>query len=191
MTATAEDKASYQRHRLTVRDYQRMGEAGIFHEDERVELIEGEIVDMAPIGSGHSGKVNQLNTILQRAVGERAIVSIQNPIVLGDHSAPQPDIALLRPQADYYATAHPQARDVLLVIEVADTTLEYDRAVKLPLYARHGISEVWLVDVTGRRLTVHRRPAPEGYRETFEPATVAALTLPGLPDLTVNLEALV
>ncbi len=126
MTATSRE--IYQRHRLTVRDYQRMGEAGIFHEDDRVELIEGEIVDMAPIGSGHSGQVNRLSNILKLAIGERAIVAVQNPIVLGDHSSPQPDIAQLRPQADYYAAAHPQARDVLLIVEVAESSLDYDRA---------------------------------------------------------------
>lgn len=188
MTATARE--TYQRHRLTVRDYERMGEAGIFHEDERVELIEGEIVDIAPIGSGHSGQVNRISNIIKLAVGERVIVSVQNPIVLGDHSAPQPDIALLRPQVDYYATAHPQAQDVLLIIEVAESSLGYDRAIKLPLYARHGIAEVWLVDVTGRRLTMHRQPTPEGYREAFEPASLADLVVPGLPDVVVNLETL-
>ena len=188
MTATARE--IYQRHRLTVRDYQRMGEAGIFHEDDRVELIEGEIVDMAPIGSGHSGQVNRLSNILKLAVGERAIVAVQNPIVLGDHSSPQPDIALLRPQADYYAAAHPQARDVLLIVEVADSSLDYDREVKLPLYARHGIPEVWLVDVGGRRLTRYRLPSPQGYLEALEPDMLTTITLPGLPDVAVNLEKL-
>ena len=185
MTATARE--FYQRHRLTVRDYQRMGEAGIFHEDDRVELIEGEIVDTAPIGSGHSGQVNRLSNILKLTIGERAIVAVQNPVILGSHSAPQPDIALLRPQADYYAAAHPQAQDVLLIVEVADSSLDYDREVKLPLYARHGIPEVWLVDVTGRQLTIHRQPTATGYRESFIPATLTTLSLPMLPEVTVNL----
>lgn len=188
MTATARE--IYQRHRLTVRDYQRMGEAGIFHEDDRVELIEGEIVDMAPIGTGHASSVKRLANIMKLAVGEQAILSVQDPVVLGDHSAPQPDIALLRPQADYYAAAHPQARDVLLIIEVADSSLDYDREVKLPLYARHGIPEVWLVDVGGRRLTRYCRPSTEGYLESLEPDTLTAIALPGLPDVAVNLEKL-
>jgi Uma2 family endonuclease len=188
MTATARE--IYQRHRLTVRDYQRMGEAGIFHEDDRVELIEGEIVDMAPIGSGHSGQVNRLSNILKLAVGERAIVSVQNPVILGERSAPQPDIVLLRPREDYYATAHPQAQDVLLIIEVADSSLLYDREVKLPLYAKYGIPEVWLVDVIGRHLTIYRGPESDGYQEAIEPITPVALALPGMQGVVVNLEAL-
>ncbi len=188
MTATAREL--YQRHRLTVRDYQRMGEAGIFHEDDRVELIEGEIVDMAPIGAGHASSVKRLANVMKLAVGEQAIVSVQDPIVLGDHSSPQPDIALLRPQADYYAAAHPQAKDVLQIVEVADSTLDYDREVKLPLYARHGIQEVWLVDSGGRRLTRYRQPSSQGYLETHEPDRLTTIALPGLPDVAVNLEKL-
>ncbi len=188
MTATAREV--YQRHRLTVRDYQRMGEAGIFHEDDRVELIEGEIVDMAPIGAGHASSVKRLANIMKLAVWEQAIVSVQDPIVLGEQSAPQPDIALLRPKADYYAAAHPQARDVLLIVEVADSSLDYDREVKLPLYTRHGIPEVWLVDVAGRRLTLYRQPSPQGYLEALEPETLTAIAVPGLPDVELNLEKL-
>lgn len=188
MTATARE--IYQRHRLTVRDYQRMGEAGIFHEDERTELIEGEIVDMAPIGAGHASSVKRLANILKLAVGDGAIVSVQDPIVLGKHSAPQPDIALLRPRADYYATAHPQAEDVLLIIEVADSSLAYDRDIKLPLYAQHGIPEVWLVDLTARQLTIHQQPAAAGYLNSFIPATLTTLAVSLLPAMPVNLEGL-
>jgi len=188
MTAIAREV--YQRHRLTVRDYQRMGEAGIFHEDERVELIEGEIVDMAPIGSGHSGQVNRISNILKLTIGDRAIVSVQNPVILGKHSAPQPDIAFLRPQADYYAAAHPQACDVLLIIEVADSSLAYDRDIKLPLYAQHGIPEVWLVDLADQQLTIHHQPAATGYRNSFIPTTLTTLSLSMLPAVMVNLEGL-
>lgn len=188
MTATAREV--YQRHRLTVRDYQRMGEAGIFHEDERIELIEGEIVDMAPIGTGHASSVKRLANILKLAVGDGAIVSVQDPIILGKHSAPQPDIALLRPQADYYAAAHPQAHDVLLIIEVADSSLAYDRDIKLPLYAQHGIPEVWLVDLAGRQLTIHQQATTAGYQHSFVPVSLADLTLPMVPAVTVNMESL-
>ena len=150
--------APVRRHRLSTEDYHRMGEAGIFEVGERVELIDGEIIDMTPIGSRHASVVNRLSRLLFAAVGERAIVSVQNPIALGDNSEPEPDFALLRARDDFYAEATARAEDVLLVIEVADTTLAYDRDVKLPLYARHGVAETWLIDVDGERLTRHHVP---------------------------------
>lgn len=174
----------YQRHRLTVAEYHRMGQAGVFSEDDRVELIEGDIVDMAPIGSSHAGTVKYLINILKLAVGERAIVSAQDPLALDRNSEPQPDIALLKPRTDFYRTAHPQPEDVLLLVEVADTTLRYDREVKLPLYARHNIPEVWIVDLENRGLCVYREPAEAGYRnaQTVEhPGVLVPVTLPDIP----------
>jgi Uma2 family endonuclease len=152
-----------QRHRLSVRDYYRMAEAGILRPDERVELIEGEIIDMVPAGSRHAGTVNQLTSLLQKAVGEAAIVHVQNPLSLGEYSQPEPDLAVLRFRADFYKTAHPVPADVLLVIEAADTSLSHDRDVKVPLYARHGVPEVWLLDLDRRRLTRYREPGEEAY----------------------------
>ena len=137
---------------LTVHDYHRMGEAGILPADARMELIDGEIIDMVPIGSRHASLVSRLCRTLERKVGERALVWPQNPIRLGDLSEPEPDVSLLRPREDAYARAHPTADDVLLLIEVSDSTLVYDHRVKLPLYARHGIADVWIVDVDARRL---------------------------------------
>ena len=167
--------APVRRHRLTVEDYHRMGEAGTFAPGERVELIDGEIIDRPPIGSSHGGTVNRLNHLLVTAVGERAIVSVQNSIVLGDHSEPEPDVALLRPREDFYRSATARAEDVLLVIEVAVTTLAYDRDVKLSLYARHGIPEVWLIDVEGGRLTAHRDPSDGRYATLETPADLRDL----------------
>jgi len=132
----------YHRHRLTVAEYYRMAEVGILSPEARVELIEGEIIDMPPIGSLHAGTVKYLTNRLTYAVRDIAIVSTQDPIFLDVHSEPQPDIALLRPRADFYRTTHPTITDVLLVVEVADTTLAYDTQIKLPLYAHHHISEV-------------------------------------------------
>ncbi len=151
------------RHRWTVADYHKMGETGVLARDARVELVEGEIIEMAPIGSGHAGRVKRLNDLLSSRLHGKAIVSVQDPVVLGDRSELQPDIAVLRWRADYYASAHPQPADVLLVIEVADTTVRYDREVKIPLYARHGIPEAWLLDLPGRRLEVYRSPHSGGY----------------------------
>lgn len=131
---------------FTIEDYYRMAETGILHRDDRVELIRGEIVPMSPIGSPHASMVGRLTALFGRAVGDNAIVWVQNPIRLAaQNSEPEPDISLLRPKPDYYASAHPTPADVLLVVEVADSSLVYDRAVKIPLYAETGIPEVWIM----------------------------------------------
>lgn len=156
------------RHRWTVADYHKMGEVGLLSEDERVELIEGEIIEMAPIGSGHASSVKHLNRLFSLLVSDKAIVSVQDPIVLADRAEPQPDLAILKWRGDYYKSAHPQAEDVLLLIEVADTTARYDREVKVPLYARHGIPEVWLFDLTQPQLEVYRNPVDGQYARVDE-----------------------
>ncbi len=143
------------RRRFTVHDYHRMGEAGILHEDDRVELIEGELVEMAAIGTRHLTCVNGLTRMLVRGVGDEAIVSVQNPVRLDEHSEPQPDLTVLRMRD--YRESLPVPEDVLLLIEVSDTTLAYDRGVKLPLYARSGIREVWIVDLRARGRRTSRR----------------------------------
>ena len=176
------------RHRYTVDEYHRMGSAGILRPDQRVELIEGEIIDMTPIGSRHAAAVKRLAKLLHDTVRERAIVSVQDPITLDRHSEPQPDIALLKPKADFYASAHPGPGDVLLVIEVADRSLAFDREVKLPLYARHGIPEAWLLDLEGKRLGVYRGPSAAGYRQASESEPAGPMPLPGLPGVTVDLD---
>ena len=158
-----------------------MGDAGVFAPDARLELIEGEIVEMAPIGSRHAGAVNVLTQLLVRLAGERAVVAVQNPVIIGDRSVPQPDLALLKPRADSYSGAHPTPSEVLLVIEVADATLAFDIGTKVPLYARHGIPEVWVVDLQERALRVFRDPSASGYRRSFTAAgeeSVAAARYP-------------
>jgi Uma2 family endonuclease len=138
------------RHRLTVDHYHRMVESGILGPDDRVELVSGEVLDMSPIGSLHAAIVRALSRWMAASVGDRAIVSVQNPVLLDDASEPQPDIAILLPCVDCYAAAHPGPGDVLLVVEVAETSLAYDLEVKVPLYARHGIAEVWVIDAATR-----------------------------------------
>jgi Uma2 family endonuclease len=145
------------RHAITVDEYMRMGEAHVFAHDARLELMDGEIVEMAPIGSAHAAVVNTLAALLREAA-PRAIVSVQNPLVLSKRSAPQPDAMVLRPRADRYYRSHPVAADALLVIEVADTTLRYDLEIKRPLYARAGVAELWIVDVDRRELHMFRAP---------------------------------
>lgn len=178
------------RHSFNITDFHRLGEAGILSEDDRLELIDGEIFDMPPIGSPHGGRVNQLNRLLIQAVGEHAIVSVQNPIILDDHSEPEPDLALLRPRPDFYTDSHPRAPDVLLLIEVADSTLQTDRDIKVPLYARHGIPEVWIVAIPDRRILRFAHPQ-QGVYQTLETLDLRQPTpLQGLPDCSVTLAAL-
>jgi Uma2 family endonuclease len=174
------------RHRLTVDEYHRMAEAGVLAPDARVELIEGEIVDMATIGTRHASTVMRLNRLLMNAAGHVATVSVQNPLRLDDRSEPQPDLMLLSPRDDFYASAHPTAADVLLLIEVSDSTARYDREIKLPLYARHGVREVWIIDLDNRLLRVCRRPVGDIYTETRETATPETLAVEGLPGVSID-----
>lgn len=152
------------RHFFTVREYNRMGEAGILTEDDRVELIEGEIVEMSPIGKRHAACVDRLNRLINRQSGESVLVRVQSPIQLNDYSEPQPDVALLRFRDDFYERQHPMPEDVLLVIEVSETTAEYDRQIKIPLYARAGIKEVWTVNLTEERIEIYAQPEGGAYQ---------------------------
>jgi Uma2 family endonuclease len=178
------------RHKLTVADYHRVGQTGVLGEDDRVELIDGEIVDMAPIGSEHAGTVTLLAKLFQEGAGDSAVVWVQNPVSLDSGSEPQPDLALLRPKADFYRSGHPDPTDVLLLVEVADASMRYDREVKLPLYARHGVPEVWLVDLQNRRFEFFLRPNAAEYEshQVFE--KLPNFAPEGLPVCQVNLSAL-
>jgi Uma2 family endonuclease len=172
-----------QRHRITVHDYHRMAEAGVLAPDARVELIEGEIIDMAPIGKSHQSIVDQLTRALVRAVGEGAIVRVQGSVRLSQWSEPQPDLVLLAPRADFYRGEFALGTDTLLVVEVSDTTLRYDRDVKVPLYARHGVPEVWIVDVQNDALLVYgdfRDGKYERHVALDRPASVPVTLLPGI-----------
>ena len=176
------------RHKLSVEDYHKLGAAGILTEDNRVELINGELIDMAPIGSLHASVVSTLSMFFARHVGDRAIVSTQNPVILPPDSEPQPDIALLKPRADRYRNALPTATDAMLIIEAADTTLDYDRTIKLPRYASHGIPEMWIVDLQSRRVEVYREPGTDRYSQFVELRTgdVAAPSM--LPTVTLGVD---
>jgi Uma2 family endonuclease len=155
---TAQPGVTWARRTWTADEYHRMAEVGILHEDDRVELIDGEIVNMSPLGSRHIACVNRLSKLLERRIGDTTIVQTQSSIRLNDVSEPQPDIAVLRLRADYYADSLPAPSDVLLVIEVADTSLNYDQHVKLPRYADAAIAEVWIVDVARSMLTCYTDP---------------------------------
>ncbi len=172
------------RRLLTVDEYHRMGEAGILTENDRVELIEGELVAMAPIGSGHVAAGNALNRLLVLAVGDRGVVSVQNPVRLTQHSEPQPDFAVLRPGNDYRTTL-PGPVDTLLVVEVASSSLDYDRTVKLPLYARSGIPDAWIVNLAAGEVEIYRSPVGDKYSFMTRVGRTDAITITALPDVRV------
>lgn len=151
------------KHLFTTEELSRMGEAGLFSEDDRIELVEGEIYEMSPLGERHAACVRKLTNLLARRLGSEAVVDVQNPLHLSRFSLPQPDLTLLRPREDFYGRGHPRPGDVLLLVEVADTSLDHDREVKVPLYGRHGVSEVWLVDPESRSVEVFTEPGAEGY----------------------------
>ena len=178
------------RRRFDVDDYYRMADAGILSAKDRVELIEGEIVDMAPIGSAHGGTTTFLTSLVARAVVDgNVLASLQGPLRLDRHNEPQPDLMLLRPRADFCRASHPTAADVLLLVEVADTSLAYDRGPKLALYARHGVPEVWIIDLVGRAVEVCRGPGPEGCAERRR-VTEGMATPALVPGLEIDFAAL-
>jgi Uma2 family endonuclease len=177
-----------QRRRFTVEDFLAMAEAGILGEDERVELIEGDIIDMPPIGSPHASCVDRLNHFIAARAAGAAIIRVQNPVWISDLSLPQPDLALLRPKGDFYKSGHPRPADTLLVVEVAHTTLSYDRGVKLPLYAAASIPEVWIVDIEGHAIEVYRDPKRARFTTEETLRRGAKLNPSLLPSVTLLVE---
>ncbi len=173
------------KRRFTVAEYYRMADAGILADGERVELIDGEIIQMSPIGDRHGGCVRRGNWFLQRAVGDSAMVSVQSPVRLDTRSEPEPDIALLRWRDDFYSSGHPTPADVLLLVEIADSSRAYDRQIKVPLYARFGIPEVWLAELGPDTVTAYRDPTPDGYRTIQVARRGQRLPIPGFPGLEI------
>jgi Uma2 family endonuclease len=151
------------KHRFSVKDYYRMAETGVLPPSARVELLNGQIIDMSPIGPFHGGVANFLNEIFSAAAKGRWIMSVQNPVHLNDHSEPQPDLMLLKPAADFYRRRHPQPEDVFLLIEISDTTLETDQEEKIPAYGQAGIPEAWIVNLNDRTIEVYCEPHFTGY----------------------------
>ena len=171
--------------RLNVSQYHQMSEAGIFSENDKVELINGEIIEMSPIGRRHAACVDRINRLFSNILGIKVIVRVQNPIILNNLSEPEPDIALLKPRADFYESGHPQPQDIFLLIEVADSSLEYDRDVKIPLYATSGISEVWLVDIYEQVIIVYRYPSENGYSDIQTFSRGEKLSIQTFPEINL------
>jgi len=167
--------------RLSVQDYHRMAESGILQPDERIELLEGQIIQMAAKGTAHSAAVSRIESVLRARLAGEVLLRFQDPVRLNDYSEPEPDVAVVRPDPLYYEDHHPNPSEVYLLIEVSDTTLKFDRETKAPAYARSGITEYWVLDVNDRKLHVYQVPSAEGYQsETIlsEGLTVAPLAFP-------------
>lgn len=179
------------RRRFTVQEYHRMGQAGILGEDDRLELLQGEIVEMAHIGSRHQSVVDRLAMLFFNRVGDAVVVRVQGPVRLAEDSEPQPDLMLLRSREDFYASAHRGPDDVLLLVEVSDTSTEYDREVKLPLYASYGITEVWLVDLEEATIEVCRAPTAEGFQEISQADGDESVSLVAFPQMELAVKDII
>jgi Uma2 family endonuclease len=177
-----------QKRLFTVREYHLMDEAGIFGEDDRVELIEGEIIVRAAIGTRHASCVKRLVAEFSELDRRLAILGVQNPIQLTERTEPQADVVLLQFRADYYSTAHPRPDEVLLLVEVSDSTVDFDRDVKVPNYARSGIQEVWLWDLEENCLEVYRNPTGNSYSSMQKLGRNQQVSPLAFPELTVNVD---
>jgi Uma2 family endonuclease len=167
-----------------------MAEAGILKPTDRVELIEGEIVEMSPIGVRHAMAVNRANMILARGVGDKAVVAIQNAAHIDVYNEPQPDVVLIRPREGFYGMEHPRPEDVLLLIEVSETSLRFDRNVKLPIYARSGIREIWILDLNSDTISLFRKPVGKAYLETMVRNRGESISPEAFPDFLIRVDEL-
>lgn len=171
------------RKKFTVAQYHRMIESGILTDRDQVELLKGEIIEMSPVGWRHAACVDRLTELFVLQLASRAIVRSQNPVRLSDDSEPQPDLALLRRREDFYQTGHPGPEDLFLVVEVSDTTIDFDREVKIPTYAEEGIAEVWLVDLNAQCIEVFQQPAGNGYQQTQQFRNNQTLSIAAFPEI--------
>lgn len=178
------------RKKFTVDQYHQMIETGVFTDRDRVELLQGEIIEMSPIGRQHAACVDRLTELLVRELGSRAIVRVQNPIQLSDKSEPQPDFAILRRRSDFYSEGHPQADDIFALIEVSDTTVEFDRTIKVPLYAQNLITEVWMLDLKADAVQIYREPSTAGYQQLQTFRRGQSVSFQALPDIQFQVEQL-
>ena len=176
-----------QRYRLTVAHFHRMTELGIFAEDEHLELVEGDLIRMSPIGEEHARYTLQLSYLFSQLTAGKILVNVQNPLILDECNEPEPDLMLLKFRSDFYKKAKPCPADVLLVIEVADTSLAYDKTIKIPLYAKRGIPEVWLINLPQRCLEIYRQPSAQGYQHIWLPGLHESMAPELLPEAKIAL----
>lgn len=173
--------------KFTIEQYHKMGESNIFHPEERLELIKGEIIKMSPVGLKHITAINRLTNLLVYELHQKALISVQNSIQLDDYSEPQPDVVLAKPRADFYGNQPIKPEDIYLLIEVSDSTIKYDRKVKIPLYAENKIEEVWLVNLNNNTLEVYREPENNSYQNFQKLNSKKAISPLAFPELMINL----
>jgi Uma2 family endonuclease len=173
---------------FTVKEYYQMFESGLFADGDRVELIRGEIIKMSPIGRRHAACVDRCNYTFAHKLGTKVIIRIQNPLALDNTSEPEPDVMVLKYKKDFYRSGHPQPTDVLLLIEVADSTIESDRQLKIPLYAEDGITEVWLIDINSACIEVYRYPTDQGYQDIQKYYRGQNLSILAFPDISIAVD---
>lgn len=178
----------FARKLFTTAEYHQMIEAGVFNEDDRIELIEGEFYEMSPIGPRHAAAVNRLSRVLNLQISDIAIVSVQNPVELSRYSEPQPDITVLKWRDDFYSQSHPSPSDVLIAIEVSDTTQDRDRGFKIPVYARAGLAEAWLVDLFNDCVEIYLRPANGKYQDRKIITRGQAIASHSIPQLQLSVD---
>lgn len=178
------------RHKFTVDEYYRMGEIGLIGPEEHVELIEGEIFEKTSICSYHASIANHLSSMLIAVVKEEGIVSVQNPIRLSNRSEPEPDLAILKPRDDFYRKQHPKANDILAVVEVSNASERFDREIKLPLYASHGIPEIWIISIEHQTLSIYRSLNGDRYQHEQSSDTPGLVALSALPEVSIDLSTL-
>jgi Uma2 family endonuclease len=175
---------------FTVEEYYKMAEAGIFRNARRTELINGEIIEMTSMGSRHAAAISRATTLLVRLFGDRTVLRPQLPAPLNEFNEPEPDIALVKPRKDSYSTAHPEPSDPFLIMEISDTSLKYDRDVKLPIYAEAGIPEVWILDLTAENLLVYRDPARKSYTTSLRFSRGESVSCLSFAEISVKVEDL-
>jgi Uma2 family endonuclease len=173
---------------FTVEEYYLMYESGVFANGERVELIRGEIIKMAAVGRRHAACVDRCNDVFAYKLGKKVLIRIQNPLALDNTSEPEPDVLLLKRKADFYESGHPRPADVFLLVEVADSTINSDRELKIPIYAEDGITEVWLIDINSACIEVYRHPTAEGYQEFQKFYRGQNLSILAFPDLSITVD---
>lgn len=188
---TIDTPVRYSPHRFTVDEYYRMAETGILNEHDRVELIDGQILVMEPISSEHGGHTKRINRLLTSLLGDRAIIGVQDPIQIDEFNHPQPDITVCRPRDDFYTNSHPEADDILLVVEIAWTSAMRDRGLKVPLYGRAGITEFWLVDIPNAALEVYTGPSDDGYDKAVRLRRGASVRPVAFPDVEIRIDDVV
>lgn len=182
--------ATETRKLFTVEEYYKMAEAGIFRDARRTELINGEIIEMTSMGARHAAAISRANALFNRLFGDKALLRPQLPAALNEFNEPEPDIALVRPRKDSYSAAHPGPSDVFLFMEISDTSLKYDRDVKLPIYAEAGIPEVWILDLTAESLLVYRDPARKSYKSSLRFARGESVSCLGFAEISIKVEDL-